>query len=116
MIRLLGVGAMLLTVASTGVAGEHYVEIWNPPEAQLMHPPVGGKPRSDKTTAHSHHPSKAIPRRVADPVAKTSPSARAGANLKKPVTPRPMDIPRIVTPEGNVLRVSDRNTSVLVIR
>jgi len=40
MFRFLSVGAMLLAVASTGVAGEHYVEIWNPPEARHVKPPV----------------------------------------------------------------------------
>ena len=105
MLRFLGAGAMLLAMASTGLAGEHYVEIWNPPEARLVLPPANRKPKSDKASLLSHHTPKATPRRVADPVAKSVPSARAGASTTKPMTPQPTNIPRIMTPEGNVLRV-----------
>lgn len=105
MLRFLGAGAILLATASTGLAGEHYVEIWNPPEARLMHPPANGKPKSDKASLLSRHTPKATPRRVADPVAKSVPSARAGASPTKPMTAQPTNIPRIMTPEGNVLRV-----------
>ncbi|MGK8204155.1 hypothetical protein ACRS8P_16075 [Burkholderia cenocepacia] len=35
MLRLFGCGVLALTFASTGWAAEHYVEVWNPPEARL---------------------------------------------------------------------------------
>jgi hypothetical protein len=34
MVRLFGCGLLALSVASTGWAAEHYVEVWNPPEAR----------------------------------------------------------------------------------
>ena len=34
MVRLIGCGVLALTFASTGWAAEHYVEVWNPPEAR----------------------------------------------------------------------------------
>ncbi|KVH56684.1 hypothetical protein WS89_23340 [Burkholderia sp. MSMB1072] len=34
MVRLFGCGLLALTFASTGWAAEHYVEVWNPPEAR----------------------------------------------------------------------------------
>ncbi|CAB3769642.1 hypothetical protein B7G54_31855 [Burkholderia puraquae] len=34
MVRLIGCGLLALTFASTGWAAEHYVEVWNPPEAR----------------------------------------------------------------------------------
>lgn len=33
-VRLFGCGLLALTFASTGWAAEHYVEVWNPPEAR----------------------------------------------------------------------------------
>lgn len=116
MFRFLGVGVVLLAVASTGFAGEHYAEIWNPPEARLVHPPAIAKPKSDKASPFSRHTLRATPRQVADPVAKSFPSARAGASSTKSMTPRPTNIPRIITPEGNVLRVRYGDTPVSVIR
>ncbi|MBY4716038.1 hypothetical protein [Burkholderia cepacia] len=35
-VRLFGCGLLALTFASTGWAAEHYVEVWNPPEARQL--------------------------------------------------------------------------------
>lgn len=116
MFRFLGVGAMLLVFASTGVAGEHYVEIWNPPEARQVKPPVSGKLKPGRASILSRRTPKVTPRRVADPVAKSLPGARAAASPTKPLTPQPTSIPRIMTPEGNVLRVNNDGAPVEVVR
>lgn len=116
MFRLIGVGAMLLAVASTGVAGEHYVEVWNPAEARQVKPPVCGKSKSGKTSLLSHSTSKAVPRRVTDSISKVSPNRHTGDSPQKPKTPRAADLPRIITPEGNVLRVTTRGASAKVLR
>ncbi|MBN3836974.1 hypothetical protein [Burkholderia sp. Ac-20344] len=34
MVKVIGCGLLALTFASTGWAAEHYVEVWNPPEAR----------------------------------------------------------------------------------
>lgn len=114
MFRLLGVGALLLGTASAGVAGEHYVEIWNPPEARML-PSAKSKPKQNRTALSSRQTAHAGTRTVADPVAKTlaSQAARHGGDTdegpRKLTAPRAADLPRIVTPEGNVLRVNDSN-------
>ena len=115
MFRFLSVGAMLLAAASTGVAGEHYVEIWNPPEAR-MQPSGNGKPKPGKVAVLPPHASNATPRRVADPVAKSLANTRAGNGPRKAVAPRATDLPRIMTPEGNVLRVNNGGALVEVFR
>ncbi|OAJ56747.1 hypothetical protein A6V36_33160 [Paraburkholderia ginsengiterrae] len=115
MFRLLSVGAMLLAVASTGVAGEHYVEIWNPPEAQ-MQPSRSIKPKPRKVAVLPRHASNAAPRRVAEPVAKSLPNTRAAKGPRKAAMPNAADLPRMMTPEGNVLRVHDGGAMVEVVR
>jgi hypothetical protein len=108
---------MLLAVASTAFAGEHYVEIWNPPEARLGQPVAKCKPKSGKTALTTHGMTKAMPRRVADPLAKPATTRRTvGNGPTKTLAPRSVDIPRITTPEGNVLRVNNGGTPVQVVR
>lgn len=115
MFRLLSVGAMLFAVASTGVAGEHYVEIWNPPETR-MQPSRSNKPKPGRVAVLPRHTTNATPRRVADPVAKSLPNARAAKGPRKAAMPNATDLPRMMTPEGNVLRVHDGGAMVEVVR
>ncbi|MDN7583940.1 hypothetical protein [Burkholderia orbicola] len=49
MVRLFGCGLLALTFASTGWAAEHYVEVWNPPEARQ---PAARTPDARTPTAH----------------------------------------------------------------
>jgi len=117
MLRFVSAAALLLAVASTAVAGEHYVEIWNPPEARIGQPVGKCKPRTGKTALLSHGMTKAAPRRIADPLAKASAGKHAGNDASKKATnPRFIDIPRIVTPEGNILQVSAGHMPVSVLR
>ncbi|ASL47754.1 hypothetical protein bAD24_III10185 [Burkholderia sp. AD24] len=109
-------GVLLLAFASTAVAGEHYIEIWNPPEARLPQASSSGKGIAGKTPPIPRHASRATPRRVADPVARSAAGKRVVDTFKKPIAPRPNDIPRIMTPEGNVLRVNYTGSPVQVVR
>jgi hypothetical protein len=116
MLRVLGAGAILFVLASTVAASEHYVEIWNPPEARLVKPTAQSKSRPGKAALIAHTMPKAAPRRVADPLSKAAPVRHASSDAaRKPVTPSAIDIPRIITPEGNVLRVSG-GTAASVVR
>lgn len=113
-------GALVLAFTSTAtVAGEHYIEIWNPPEARLtqpLKPAANGKSGNGKAQLAMRHTPKAAPRRVADPVVRAVPGKRAADTIKAPVVaPRASGIPRIITPEGNVLRVNDRGAAVEVL-
>jgi hypothetical protein len=117
MLRFLSAGAVLLAVASTATAGEHYAEVWNPPEARIGQPAGKGKLKMGKTALLPHGMGKVATRRIADPLAKASagkPAASDGA--RKARSPRFIDIPRILTPEGNVLQVGTGHTSVYVLR
>jgi hypothetical protein len=110
---------VVASIASAGVAGEHYVEIWNPPEARML-PSGNSKPKQNKAALALRQPSRPVgTRKVADPVAKTL-ANRAPHHVdegpRKLMAPSAADLPRIVTPEGNVLRVNDRGTAVRVVR
>ncbi|NIE63052.1 hypothetical protein F3J17_04115 [Burkholderia sp. Ax-1719] len=82
-------------------ASAHYSEVWDPPEA--------------RTSA----PVKRNPPRAKHPRVKVKP-ALSSAHVPSPKAPeRPHqfnDIPRQLTPEGNVLRVGTGNKHVMLER
>lgn len=100
MVRLFGCGLLALTFASTGWAAEHYVEVWNPPEArhpaartQTARPGADARPgkRAEKhASATPKATAKAPKRRVAQAV-------KAGSNrpaaTDTPAAPRPVAHP-----------------------
>jgi hypothetical protein len=113
-VRIILTGAVLCVLASTTFAAEHYVEVWNPPEARSggMHAPRSGKKVHAKKVA-KHHVGPAdhvSPRKVAQPALRASapfvpfvPAAPSG-----PATNRhPLIAPKI-GPDGHVLQVSYR--------
>jgi hypothetical protein len=127
MLRSLGAGAVLLVVAatvaaaapSTAAASAHYVEVWNPPEARIAQAAAAAKSRArpGKTALLARSMGKAAPRRIADRLPKASTTRHVGIDAaKKTTTPRFIDIPRILTPEGNVLQVSTGRMAVSVVR
>jgi hypothetical protein len=106
MLRFFGAGVFLLTIASSVLAGERYVEIWNPPEARMGAPAARCAPKTHGATVSSRNAGKVVPRRVADPVSRSVSGKRAPVVVaKKPSVPPSVYIPRVITPEGNVLRV-----------
>ncbi|AFQ46909.1 hypothetical protein [Burkholderia cepacia] len=103
MVRLFGCGLLALTVASTGWAAEHYVEVWNPPEARLpaARTPAartGADPRAGSKGAEKHAsvPPKAVvkphKRRVAQAM-KTAPHRPPAAAAEAPAAPHPVAQP-----------------------
>ncbi|WP_175923610.1 hypothetical protein [Burkholderia latens] len=99
MVRLFGCGLLALSVASTSWAAEHYVEVWNPPEARA---PAARTPAA-RTGADAHAASKAAEkhasvqskpaakphkRRVAQAV-KAAPHRAPAATVEAPAAPRP---------------------------
>ncbi|MBY4771197.1 hypothetical protein [Burkholderia ambifaria] len=102
MVRLFGCGLLALTFASTGWAAEHYVEVWNPPEARQ---PAARTPDARMPTTHaggkavekhaSVQPKAAVKphnRRVAQAV-KAAPHRPPAATVEAPVAPRPVAQP-----------------------
>lgn len=117
--RFVGCGLLLLAFASPAFAGDHYVEIWNPPEARggLHDRPAERKPVKHKHVAGSRNVD-ARAHRQAPPVTRLKVGQRAlpADNTAPRVTPDPNEIPRQITPEGNILRVGSRGRSVEVVR
>ncbi len=109
-------GLTALITVSAACAGERYVEIWNPPEAggaagrhhlqtsrkAANHDRTGGR------VAHHHSPRRV----VAHAPAPAAP-VRAASQASRPTFD---DIPRQLTPEGNVLRVDGRTMRAEVER
>jgi len=96
-----------IAFTSAAVAGEHYVETWNPPEvrsnahelARQANKPAKPK-RPPKSTNKSPRPAKQRISAAAAGREKTAPMARTPKRLSTFDS-----IPRQITPEGNILRV-----------
>jgi hypothetical protein len=108
-------GLFFLATASPAIADPHYVEVWNPPEAHggmRPAPPVRTTPRHHHTNVHiaraqlHHRVVAAVP----------GPKASVAAVGHRAHAPRYEDIPRQVTPEGNILRVDGRRAQAGVQR
>lgn len=107
--RIILTGAVLCALASTAFAAEHYVEVWNPPEARIggTHPPLAGRKGHAKKPATKHHFASAdhvTPRRVAEP------ALRAPAPVAPPapaMNHHPLIAPKI-SPDGHILQVGYR--------
>lgn len=101
-VRLFGCGLLALTFASTGWAAEHYVEVWNPPEARqpaALTPAAhtGADARAGKSVEkHANATPKAAvkphKRRVAQAVKAGSHRPPATA-AETPAAPRPVAQP-----------------------
>ncbi|MBN3728801.1 hypothetical protein G3N92_32115 [Burkholderia sp. Ac-20379] len=100
---------LLLAVASPAFAGDHYVEIWNPPESR------GGAHRDRDTQAalpkaqkHKHVAPRLVDAGVRPPALETQKAItkpHVGEAATPHAAPGAPDIPRLFTPDGNVLRV-----------
>lgn len=100
-------------LATSTVAQARYVEIWNPPEARaaVAAPAARVRPRATKRQHVSIHTAKAAVRQ----------SNPGGAVARGPAAashaaPSFDDIPRQLTPDGNVLRVRDRGARAEVVQ
>jgi hypothetical protein len=104
-------GALLCALASTALAGEHYIEIWNPPEARTP----GAHPSTSSKKNHAHTGTKRklasadrlAPRKVAEPAMRApAPVAPASPGRGAPNPDRVPAIPPQIGPDGNILQVS----------
>jgi hypothetical protein len=108
---------LMATLAPTAFGAGTYSEVWNPPEARASAAHTVGtlhKPTVRRHTAA--HAVKVHSRRTSPTASRLV--AKQG-NVRKTLRrdePGMSEIPRQVTPEGNVLRVRSRVASVQVIR
>jgi hypothetical protein len=105
MLRVLGV--MLLAGASVANAGERYVEVWNPPEARQAphassHAAVKAKPHRVSAAVRT---AKVKPSKVGTNTLKSAKHAQTAHAVSANTAPQVRDLPPLLTPEGNVLRV-----------
>ena len=128
--RFILTGTLLCVLASTALAGEHYTEVWNPPEARqpaLGQPGMGQPgthPAKPEKKTHAHHGAKRKlasaghldARKVAEPAVRASAAtvpmlpngaghgaAPGGSKSDRDRTPF---IPPQIGPDGNILQVS----------
>ena len=120
--RFILTGTVLCVLASTALAGEHYTEVWNPPEARMPARLPGASPARPEKKAHAHHGTKhklasAVrpdARKVAEPAVRASAATvpmlpnvtNSGAGHSKPDREHTPFIPPQIGPDGNVLQVS----------
>ncbi len=103
-------GAVLVALASTATAGQHHIEVWNPPEARSNVPGVNSQPH--KSLAGRHARMKALPRSNVKHGVRAAATGWFPRAAGRPHSrPTFNDIPRQITPEGNILRVSDSSGS-----
>lgn len=107
-------GLLLLTAASSALASERIIELWNPPEARLAH---GTKPHARPVAHHRvnarTHPLKRHRVLVVPADKLKTPDLPVEAGKREPNFD---EIPRQLTPEGYVLRVNGGATNVAVVR
>ncbi|APZ22792.1 hypothetical protein [Burkholderia pseudomallei] len=115
---------LLLAFTSLTFAGERYVEIWNPPEARAgatggssagstagtRRDPSARKPSAAAGAKHKRVAPRVVEARMHHPptAVKIAPKPRATPAPASPSSPGTPDIPRLFTPDGNVLRVGTR--------
>ncbi|NTZ87042.1 hypothetical protein FCJ61_29645 [Burkholderia metallica] len=102
MVRLFGCGLLALTFASTGWAAEHYVEVWNPPEARqpAARTPTARAGADARTGKSAEKHASATPKAAAKPpkrrvaqAMKAGSHRPAAAATETPVAPRPVAQP-----------------------
>lgn len=114
--RFLGAGAILLTFASSVMAGGRYIEVWNPPEAR------GGVQHAAPLRSRSMHrpasprPARFHTRRHATPLPTVVAKHSKAEDGLRTTEPDVTDIPRQITPEGNILRVGSREAHAHLAR
>ena len=101
-----------LLAVSVAHAGPKYVEVWNPPEARLQHTSAARVPvKRHHVSLHPHQTKRTLhvvaSARIAQPPAMNAETSRK---------PSFDEIPRQLTPEGNVLRVGGRQARAEVER
>ncbi|AOR68489.1 hypothetical protein BBJ41_13680 [Burkholderia stabilis] len=102
MVRLFGCGLLALTFASTGWAAEHYVEVWNPPEARqpAARTPATRAGADARTGKSAEKHASATPKAAAKPhKRRVAQAVKAGSHrppaaaADAPAAPRPVAQP-----------------------
>jgi hypothetical protein len=114
-VKRIGLALLTAALAPAAFAAGSYSEVWNPPEARANAP--HGVSAAHKLAVHRHvvpHAMKVHARRA--PTSAPRLMAKQSKMHKTLPTGEPdmSEIPRQITPEGNVLRVTGRGASAEV--
>lgn len=117
--KRIGLAVLMTALAPATFAAGGYTEVWNPPEARASMPRKIGPARNAAATRHVvPHTVKVHAHARCGPIPAPKLVAKQN-NLPKAVPanePDTSDIPRQITPEGNVLRVDSRGMAVEIVR
>jgi hypothetical protein len=116
-VKKIGLALLMATLAPTAFAVGTYSEVWNPPEAR------GTMPKHVKATRKTASHRRLIPhtlrvhaRRVPTTSSKLVAKQHNMPQAVPATEPDISDIPRQITPEGNVLRVTGHRAEAEVTR
>jgi hypothetical protein len=114
-VRFVACGLLLMARASSARAGERYVEMWNPPEARSS---TQQNKTASRALKHKRPTSHLVKAKTYSSSATTKLAARPRSthDRSRHMAPDMSDIPRLITPEGNVLRVDAHDSHVEVAR
>jgi len=108
---------MLLAGASVAHAGEHYREVWNPPEARhALHAHHKAPHKSAVRRLSARRSTNMAPSRAVACVSAPTRRTHAGRAVRINAEPRAQSLPPLLTPEGNVLRVDSHGPRPAVAR
>lgn len=115
MLRVLSV--MLLAAASVAHAGEHYREVWNPPEARhALHGSHAAHHKPAARRLSAKRSTKMKPSRVAAYLPTPTKREHTGRAVRVNAGPRVQNLPPPLTHKGNVLRVDSNGAGAEVVR
>jgi len=116
-VKRIGLAVLMATLTAAGHATGTYTEVWNPPEACAAAPHRVSV--AHKLAVHRHVASRAV-KVHAMRMPTSAPKLVAKQNNMQTTVPADepdvSEIPRQITPEGNVLRVDSRGNSPEVNR
>lgn len=117
MLRVMGVMLLALSWACAAHAGEHYREVWNPPEAR--HAPHAAHHKASHRLLAKHttnHATKPRPSRITASATRSQKRMHEGRAVSVSAAPRVEALPPLLTPEGNILRVDARAARPEIMR
>nr|WP_251031558.1 hypothetical protein [Paraburkholderia strydomiana] len=108
---------MTAALTPTAFGAGIYSEVWNPPEARATAPHTASALHKLAVRRHvALHAKKVYPRHTSAPASKlVATQGKVPRTLPKD-EPDMSEIPRQVTPEGNVLRVGGHALSAHIVR
>ena len=115
--RRLGLALLTVALAPTAFGAGLYSEVWNPPEARATAPRRTTALHKPAMRRHvALHGKKAFSRRKSAPASRLVAKQGNAPRALPKNEPGMSEIPRQVTPEGNVLRVRGQAISAHVVR